>query len=82
MTGFPLHQLHLSRRNLLTLLSKLDRAKGGDSTLCSILKVDTEHPKFPATFHCIVTAHEDRDYYYERAPGVMLPEDSPTPQAS
>jgi hypothetical protein len=71
-------QLYLSRRNLLTLLSKLDRAKAGEVTHRTILKNDTVHPTFPASMGMIlVTAVEDEDYYTDRQPGDVSPEDTP-----
>lgn len=33
-----MHKIYLSRRNLLTLLSKLDRKAGGEETKCTIKK--------------------------------------------
>ena len=32
------HTLYLSRRNLIALLSKLDRQEAGDETACAIVK--------------------------------------------
>jgi hypothetical protein len=60
----------LSRRNLLTLLAKLDRTKAGDPSACTLIKRDNTHPKFPQTMLEIeVTAVEDEDYYIERSAG-------------
>lgn len=62
-------QLYLTRRNLLTLLDKLDAAKRGETTKRTIIKRDTTHPKFPNSHEMIsVTAVEDEDYY-DRRPG-------------
>lgn len=72
-----MHHIYLSRRNLLTLLSKLDRQKDGQKTTVTIVKNDTVHPKYPATVVTIVTAVEDDDYYYERRPGRVHPRDEP-----
>lgn len=69
--------VHLSRRNLLTLLSKLDRTKRGDVSACTIIKRDTVHPKFPCSEVITVHAVEDEDYYTDREPGRMHPEDEP-----
>jgi len=35
-----MEQIYLTRRNLETLLSKLDRAKRGELTDCTIIKLD------------------------------------------
>jgi hypothetical protein len=61
--------VYLSKRNILTLLSKLDRAKSGDFSACTIIKNDTTHKKYPQSMESIiVTAHEDGEqpvlYYY------------------
>lgn len=54
-----MEKLYLSRRNILTLFSKLDRQKAGDATHCTITKNDTVHKKYPATFGpCSITAVE------------------------
>ena len=71
-------QIYLSRRNLLSLLSKLDRAAEGDVTACTLIKHDNEHPTYPQTMKSIrVTAVEDSDYYNDRAPGEIHPLDTP-----
>lgn len=70
---------YLTRRNLLTLLNKLDRAKREPgSTKCQIVKRDTKNPKYPQSHMFItVTAVEDEDYYEDRNPGKVHPEDDP-----
>jgi len=70
-------QVYLSRRNLLTLLNKLDRSKRGDPSACTIVKQDTVHPKYPCTHVTYVTALEDEEYYTDREPGGVLPKDEP-----
>lgn len=71
-------QVFLSRRNLLTLLSKLDRVGQGDTSACTLIKSDNKHPKYPQTMSSIlVTAVEDAEYYTNRYPGAVLPEDDP-----
>ena len=68
--------LYLTRRNLLTLLSKLDRVKEGGKSYCTIIKQDTVHPKYPCSDAITVTAIEDADYYdEERSAGIVHPED-------
>jgi hypothetical protein len=71
-----MQQVYLSRRNLLTLLSKLDRvALHGDSSACTIIKQDTVHPVYPCSDVIAVTAVEDKDYYTDRMAGPMHPAD-------
>ena len=69
-------QLYLSRRNLLALLHKLDRAKATPgSSACTIVKQDMEHPKYPSGDVVVVTALEDAEYYTDREPGKMHPKE-------
>ena len=71
-------KVFLSRRNLLTLLSTLDRQAAGDSTACTIIKHDNQHPLFPQTMERIeVTAVEDDAYYLDRVAGAVHPQDEP-----
>ena len=69
--------VYLTRRNLLTLLSKLDRKRAGEQTKCTLIKMDTEHPKYPASDVISVTALEDEEYYTDRLPGQVHPKDGP-----
>lgn len=62
-----MERIYLSRRNLLTLLSKLDRKKFDDQIVCSIGKHDTLHAEYPCSAKAIITAVEDADYYADRA---------------
>lgn len=59
----------LSRRNLLTLLSKLDRHKAGEATARTLVKADQD---------VAVTAIEDEEYYVDRTPGAVHPSDDPS----
>jgi hypothetical protein len=70
----------LSRRNLLTLLSKLDRnAADPGSSAATIIKHDTEHPTHPQSHKAIVVkAVEDDVYYADRVPGPVHELDEPT----
>lgn len=70
--------VYVSRRNLLTLLSKLDRAAKGEITSRTIVKLDTDHPSYPCTLVTTITAVEDEDYYKHRAPGSVLAVDDPS----
>jgi len=68
--------VYLSRRNLLTLLSKLDRKAIGEATECTLIKRDNLHPKYPQTMENIsIVALEDEDYYTERKAGPVSPLD-------
>lgn len=70
--------VYLSRRNLLTLLSKLDRTAEGYTSACTIIKRDTNHPTHAQNFESIVVvAVEDEVYYVDRAPGEVHHADVP-----
>lgn len=71
-----MNRVYLSRRNLLTLLSKLDRKLQGEDTACAIVKLDTVHPIYPCSSPTTVIALED-DEYYDRDAGVVHPNDDP-----
>lgn len=73
-------QIYLTRRNLLSLLKKLDRRKQGEETFCTIQKRDTRHPVFPCEIEVQITAVEDEDYYLDRPPGAIHPKDDPRGQ--
>lgn len=74
----PKVKVYLSRRNLLTLLSKLDRKASGDDTECTIIKKDNLHPTYPQSHTEIqVTAVDDEEYYKDRLPGSVYPADEP-----
>lgn len=71
-------RVYLSRRNILTLLSKLDRKVAGQQTGCILIKRDNAHPLFPQTMKAIeVIAVEDEEYYMHRAPGPVFNADTP-----
>jgi hypothetical protein len=70
-------RVYLTRRNLLTLLNKLDRVKDGDTSACTLIKQDLVHTKYPCTHVTYVTAVEDKDYYADRSAGDVLPIDGP-----
>lgn len=75
-TDIPRSTVYLSRRNLLTLLAKLDRAAQGGETACAIIKSDNAHAKYPQTMKSImVCAVEDGEYYgtAARAAGEVHP---------
>lgn len=69
--------LYLSRRNLQSLLNKLDRQAKGEETACTLIKYRIETDPFVQTMEtCKVMAIEDKDYY-NRAPGDVHPADDP-----
>lgn len=68
----------LTRRNLLTLLSKLDRAAKGEETYATIIKHDTVHPVYPCSDSIEVIAVEDEVYYTQRKPGDVVEADEKT----
>lgn len=73
-----MERVYLSRRNLLTLLSKLDRQKNGEQSFCTIIKHDNVHKKYPQTLdNIMITAVEDEDYYESRKPGAVYDPDTP-----
>lgn len=68
----------LTRRNLLTLLSKLDRVAAGGVSGCAIVKRDDRHPIYPQSMpEILVKAVEDDEYYIDRAAGGVHPYDEP-----
>lgn len=63
-------QVYLSRKNLNTLLSKLDEVKAGGMSLCTLIKRDANNPKYSQNYpEIVVVAVEDEDYYTDREPG-------------
>ena len=78
MTTDNTPKVYLSRRNLLTLLSKLDRELQGDFTSCTIVKMQQPSPKYRQTMsELVVTAVQDEEYYgsQERPAGEVFPSD-------
>lgn len=72
-----MHKLYLSRRNLQTLINKLDRLKAGEETKCTIIKFN-ERPSFPNSMDEItVVAIDDDKYYCDFSPGIVYPADEP-----
>ena len=72
-------RVYLSRRNLETLLSKLNRVRQGEDSACTLIKQDTQHRKYPQTMPEIeIVAIEDGDYYTDRLPGPVHPADITT----
>jgi len=70
------HQIYLSRRNLLALLSKLDRQAAGDETACAIVKsANPSDPYCNTIDQVMVIAIPDEKFYANRQPGAMHPLD-------
>lgn len=67
-------KVFLSQRNILTLLSKLDRRQAGDTTACTIIKNDNIHSIYPQTMpSCRIHATEEDDmFFYECVPSVSI----------
>jgi len=71
-------RIYLSKRNLLTLLSKLDRLEQGQETQCAIIKYAN-----PLDPHCntmdqvMVIAVPDEKFYTKRTAGQVHPLDGP-----
>ena len=71
-----MEQLFLSKRNLLTLLSKLERLEEGQTTACAIVKhANTMDPYCNTIDEIMVIAIPDELFYVNRAPGPMHPLD-------
>lgn len=82
-------KLTLSRRNLLTLLSKLDRVKAGETSARTLIKgavmpsgvlnldTGTLTMNTQVNIEVAVTAEEDEVVYASRKPGEVLPADAP-----
>jgi hypothetical protein len=71
-------KVYLSKRNLLALLSKLERDSNGDETACTIIKYQQPGPEYRQTMATIaVIAVQDEEYYgaQNRAAGEMHPSD-------
>ena len=69
-------RIYLSKRNLLTLLSKLERLEEGQNTACAIVKyANTTDPYCNTIDEIMVIAIPDELFYVNRAPGSMHPLD-------
>lgn len=71
-------KIYLSRRNLLTLLSKLDREAKGELTACAIVKIRSASAEFRQTMERVMVIAVDDEVYYpaqNRPAGEMHPAD-------
>jgi hypothetical protein len=71
-------RIYLSKRNLLTLLSKLDRFEQGQETKCAIIKYANPLDPYCNTMdEVMVIAVPDEALYTKRSAGTMHPLDEP-----
>jgi len=69
-------RIYLSKRNLLTLLSKLERFEQGDETKCAIIKyANPLDPYCNTSDEIMVIAIPDEKFYTARSAGAMHPLD-------
>jgi hypothetical protein len=71
-------KVYLSRRNLLALLSKLDRLERGEETHCAIIKYQQDGAAYRQTHKAVmVIAVDDHEFYgsQNRPAGQMHPSD-------
>jgi hypothetical protein len=70
--------LYLSKRNLLTLLNKLERAEQGEPTHCAIIKYRNTNDPFVNSMEAVlVVAVTDEELYNKRQAGAIHPADDP-----
>lgn len=70
------NRIYLSKRNLLTLLSKLERLEAGEDTKCAIIKNrNVLDPYCNTVDQVAVIAIPDEKFYVNRNPGPMHPKD-------
>jgi hypothetical protein len=72
--------VYLSRRNLQTLLNKLDRKARGEETACTIDKNRQTSGYYQQTMSTLRVIAVDDDEYYssqQRLPGDVHPSDDP-----
>ena len=73
-----MQHIYLSRSNLHTLVSKLNRAAAGETSACAIIKYRNkcDEPFAQTINEVTVHAVEDNAYYANRPAGEMLPVDT------
>lgn len=70
------NRIYLSKRNLLTLLSKLERLEAGEDTRCTIIKnANPLDPYCNTVDQVAIIAIPDEKFYVNRQPGAMHPKD-------
>lgn len=71
-------RIYLSKRNLLTLFSKLERFEKGEETACAIIKHSNPLDAYSNSMDEItVYAIPDEYYYVKRTFGEVHPKDDP-----
>jgi hypothetical protein len=76
-----MEMLYLSKRNLQTLLNKLERAEKGEATHCTIIKHHNPNDPYINTSSVMVVALPDEVLYANRQAGAMHPADDPAIKA-
>lgn len=75
------NKLYLSKRNLLTLLSKLERYEAGQETNCAIIKHNSHLDPYSLNLQgetdIMIIAIPDERYYTNRDPGEVHTLDTP-----
>lgn len=75
------NRIYLSKRNLLTLLSKLERFEAGEETRCALIKranlLDPYCLSVAGEEDIMVIAIPDDKYYVNRQAGEVHPKDEP-----
>jgi hypothetical protein len=78
MIMFTEERIYLSKRNLLTLLSKLERFEQGQETKCAIIKrANPLDPYCNTIDEVTVIAIPDEMFYTKRTAGQVHPLDEP-----
>jgi hypothetical protein len=73
-----IERIYLSKRNLLTLLSKLERLEQGQETQCAIMKYSNPLDPYCNTMdQVMVIAVPDEKFYTTRTAGEVHPLDEP-----
>ncbi len=75
------NRIYLSKRNLLTLLSKVERFEKGEETKCSLIKYKNELDPYCMEIggedSVMVIAIPDEKYYVGREAGTVHEKDEP-----
>lgn len=78
LDDFGQERIYLSKRNLLTLLSKVERFEQGEETACAIIKYANPLDPYCNTIDQVtVIAVPDENYYTKRTFGEVHPSDDP-----
>jgi len=78
LDDFGQERIYLSKRNLLTLLSKLERFEKGDETKCALVKYANPLDPYCNTMDQVtIIAVPDEQFYTKRMYGEVHPSDEP-----